>query len=170
MVSNMPRPYFTPGKDPVPIVQEAGWAPGPVWKGGKSRSTRIRSPDRPAHSQSLYRLRKYWRYNSFIGYMDVSASYPSVWFITTKAIWGVTISNFSVRTVCGHFADGSANTLFYYCISNLAAFRYLSIFHTFFIKHYGNYILNIYVLILKLLQEAGCPNLHWRLCRLERGA
>ena len=26
---------FTPGKDPVPIVQEAGWAPGPVWTGGK---------------------------------------------------------------------------------------------------------------------------------------
>jgi hypothetical protein len=22
---------FIPGKDPVPIVQEAGWAPGPVW-------------------------------------------------------------------------------------------------------------------------------------------
>jgi hypothetical protein len=22
---------FTSGKDPVPIVQEAGWAPGPVW-------------------------------------------------------------------------------------------------------------------------------------------
>ena len=22
---------FTPGKDPVPIVQEAGWAPGPIW-------------------------------------------------------------------------------------------------------------------------------------------
>ena len=22
---------FTPGKDPVPIVQEAGWAPVPVW-------------------------------------------------------------------------------------------------------------------------------------------
>ena len=27
-----PRPdRFTPGKDPVLIVQEAGWAPGPVW-------------------------------------------------------------------------------------------------------------------------------------------
>ena len=25
------RPLYTPGKDPVPIVQEAGWAPGPVW-------------------------------------------------------------------------------------------------------------------------------------------
>jgi hypothetical protein len=22
--------HFTPGKDPVSIVQEAGWAPGPV--------------------------------------------------------------------------------------------------------------------------------------------
>ena len=22
---------FTPGKDPVPIIQEAEWAPGPVW-------------------------------------------------------------------------------------------------------------------------------------------
>ena len=56
MVSSTPRPYFTPGKDPVPIVQEAGWAPGPVWRGGKSRPTGIRSPDRPARSQSLYRL------------------------------------------------------------------------------------------------------------------
>ena len=29
-----PRPgRFTPGKDPVLILQEAGWAPGPVWTG-----------------------------------------------------------------------------------------------------------------------------------------
>ena len=45
-----------PRKDPVPIVQENGWAPGPVWTGGKSRPTGIRSPDRPARNQSLYRL------------------------------------------------------------------------------------------------------------------
>ena len=32
-VSVTPRPLFTSGKDPVPIVQEAGWAPGPVWTG-----------------------------------------------------------------------------------------------------------------------------------------
>ena len=25
MVSSTPRPHFTPGKDPVPILQEAGW-------------------------------------------------------------------------------------------------------------------------------------------------
>jgi hypothetical protein len=27
---------FTPGKDPVPIVHEAGWAPGPVWTCAKN--------------------------------------------------------------------------------------------------------------------------------------
>ena len=31
-ISVTPRPLFTPGKDLVHIVQEAGWAPGPVWK------------------------------------------------------------------------------------------------------------------------------------------
>jgi len=32
-----PRPgRFTPGKDPAPIVQEAGWAPGPVWTGAEN--------------------------------------------------------------------------------------------------------------------------------------
>jgi hypothetical protein len=56
VVSSTPQPYFTPGNDPVPIVQEAGWAPGPVWTGGKSCPTGIQSPDRPAHSQLLYRL------------------------------------------------------------------------------------------------------------------
>ena len=33
-----------PGRTlPLPIVQEAGWAPGPVRTGGKSRPHRIRS-------------------------------------------------------------------------------------------------------------------------------
>ena len=56
VVSSTPRPHFTPGKDPVPILQEAGWAPGPVWTGGKSCPHRDSIPDRPARSQSLYRL------------------------------------------------------------------------------------------------------------------
>ena len=29
----MPWLLFTPGKDPVSILQEAGLAPGPVWAG-----------------------------------------------------------------------------------------------------------------------------------------
>jgi len=56
-VSVTPRPLFNLGKDPVPIVRKAGWAPGPVWTGAKNlASTGIPSPDRWARSQSLYRL------------------------------------------------------------------------------------------------------------------
>jgi len=62
-----------PGKDPVPIVQEAGWVPGPVWTDGKSRPHRDLIPDHPACSQSLYRLSYpahhwaiYWRENIYI--------------------------------------------------------------------------------------------------------
>ena len=43
---------FTPGKDAVPIVQEAGWAPGPVWIGAENLApTGIRSPDLPARKR-----------------------------------------------------------------------------------------------------------------------
>jgi len=56
VVSSTPRPYFTPGKDPVPVLQEAVWAPDPVWTGGKSRPHLDSIPDHPARSQSLYRL------------------------------------------------------------------------------------------------------------------
>ena len=56
VVSSTPRPCFTPGKDPVPILQETGCAPGPVCTGGKSRPHRDSIPDRPARNQSLYRL------------------------------------------------------------------------------------------------------------------
>ena len=51
------RPLFTPGNDPVRIVQEAGCTPGPVWTVAENLTpTGIRSTDRPARSQSLYRL------------------------------------------------------------------------------------------------------------------
>jgi hypothetical protein len=45
-----------PVKDPVPILQETGWAPRPVWTGGKSRPHWDSIPDRSARSQLLYRL------------------------------------------------------------------------------------------------------------------
>jgi len=32
----MLRQHLTPGKDPVPIVQEVGWAPGPVRTGAEN--------------------------------------------------------------------------------------------------------------------------------------
>ena len=55
VVNATPRPHFTPGKDPVPILQEAECAPGPVWTGEKSRPHRDSMPDRPAR---FYNFRK----------------------------------------------------------------------------------------------------------------
>jgi hypothetical protein len=44
-------------RDPVPIVSEVGWDPGTVWTGEENIApTGIRSPDRPARIESLYRL------------------------------------------------------------------------------------------------------------------
>jgi len=53
VVSSMPWPHFTPGRDPVPILQEAGWVPGPVWKDGKSCPHQGSISDCPAFSQSI---------------------------------------------------------------------------------------------------------------------
>jgi len=50
MVSSMPRPHFTAGKDTVPILQEAGWAAGQVRTGEKSHPHWDSTPDRPARS------------------------------------------------------------------------------------------------------------------------
>jgi hypothetical protein len=54
----MPRPgHFIPGNDPVPTAKEGGWIPGPVWMGVANLSlTRIRFPDHPFCSKSLYQL------------------------------------------------------------------------------------------------------------------
>ena len=35
---------FTPGKDTVPIIQEAGWGPGPVWKGAENLAPLVFDP------------------------------------------------------------------------------------------------------------------------------
>jgi len=81
VVSSTSRPHFTPGKDPVPILQEAGWAPGPVCTGGKSRPHRDSMPDRPARSQSLYRL-SYPAQNTLlilnINHKNIITFYPDV--------------------------------------------------------------------------------------------
>ena len=50
VVSSTLRPHFIPGEDPVPIVQEAGWALGPDWTGEKSRPHRDSIPRREGPS------------------------------------------------------------------------------------------------------------------------
>jgi hypothetical protein len=55
VVSTTPQPLYLREKPGTNV--QAGWAPGPVWTCAKNFApTGIRSPDRPARSQSLYRL------------------------------------------------------------------------------------------------------------------
>ena len=43
VVSSTPWPHFNPGKDSVPILQEAGWAPGLIGLTENLDPTRIQS-------------------------------------------------------------------------------------------------------------------------------
>ena len=55
VVDPTPRPLYPRERDPVSIVQEAGWALGLVWKGaGNLASSGIGSPDRPARSSLTF--------------------------------------------------------------------------------------------------------------------
>jgi hypothetical protein len=58
VINATPRPLCPRQGNPSPIVEEAGWAPEPIWTGAENPApTRIRSPERPTRSRSLYRLR-----------------------------------------------------------------------------------------------------------------
>jgi hypothetical protein len=51
------RSLYPPGKVPVPIVQEAWWAPGPIWTVAEYLAPNgFRSLDLVARGDSVYRL------------------------------------------------------------------------------------------------------------------
>jgi hypothetical protein len=63
VVSVTLRSRFTPGKElPVPIIQEAGWAPEPVWTQARGKillplpGIKPQSPGRSVRSQTLHWL------------------------------------------------------------------------------------------------------------------
>jgi hypothetical protein len=84
----------SPGNcDPVGSVQEAGWAPGPVWTCAKKLApTGIRSPDRPARGQSLYRL-------SYTAHLD-SDSESLLLFIKYNWYNSSTVETLSITHIC----------------------------------------------------------------------
>jgi hypothetical protein len=54
VVNATPWPFNPRERDPVPILHEVGWAPGPVWTGtGNLALTGIRSMDRTDYSELL---------------------------------------------------------------------------------------------------------------------
>ena len=57
MVNATPRRLYSRERDSVPIVQEAGWGPGPVWTRAEIRApTGIRSPGRPSRLVGFSRV------------------------------------------------------------------------------------------------------------------
>jgi hypothetical protein len=87
VVNATPPPFYPREWDPVPV----GWAPGPVWTGAEDLTpTGIRSPARPALSESLYRL-------SYPGPL-YDATYQNILLCAVKsqqlAVWWVTQKTF----------------------------------------------------------------------------
>jgi len=57
MVNASARLYYPQEKEPVPTVKEAGWAARPILFGAENLAPiGIRSPDRTARIESIYRL------------------------------------------------------------------------------------------------------------------
>ena len=56
-VNGMPQLLYPRERDPIPIVQEAGWALGPVQVSPENLApTRVKTLDHPTHSDCLYQL------------------------------------------------------------------------------------------------------------------
>jgi len=88
------RPLYARERDPVPIVQEVGWASGPAYTGALNLApTGIRSPDRPARSESLHRpsypgpqmhvTNVITRGTEMISHFVTLSEYPSIQNVTT---------------------------------------------------------------------------------------
>ena len=64
IVSATPRPLYPRERDPVPVVKEAMWAPGPVLTGMESRNSPFPSwvpnPDRSARRGVAVRTALFW--------------------------------------------------------------------------------------------------------------
>ena len=57
MVNTTPHSLNSQARELVPIVQETGWSPGPVWTDVEIlAATRIQSSDHPTHSKLIHEL------------------------------------------------------------------------------------------------------------------
>ena len=57
----MRRPLYVRQREPLPIVQEAGWAPGPVWMGAGSLAPKRDSIPVPfGRGLKFYPFRAWW--------------------------------------------------------------------------------------------------------------
>jgi hypothetical protein len=105
-----------PGNDLVPIVWEAGWAPGTVWKGEENLApTGIQSSDRPARSKSLYRLRSFTSTISFGVLWPLLNPYQFTWNTQaangSRSVYGCVQNGTNKKVGTHHIVFASSNNI-----------------------------------------------------------
>jgi len=101
-----PRPFYSQARDPLPIVQEAEWAPWSVWTGAKNvASTGIRS--RTFQSAAN-------RYNDCDIpaeiYLHENLNHILI-SVTYETFWGMLLWEFPYKFYVFQFEAGFCNTL-----------------------------------------------------------
>ena len=126
VVSSTPQPHFTTRKDPIPILQEAGWALRPVWTGRKSRPHRDSIPDSPARNRLLYRLsypaHTIMHISSLKCHTIARKVYFKLWFHINKKTANCPVSSSYIlfglykflRSFCCHMAEASTESFTVY--------------------------------------------------------
>jgi hypothetical protein len=78
VVNATTRPLYSQERDRIRIVQEVGWAPGPVWTGAENLvPSRIRFLDRVVSAESLYSLR-YPYFGTIQGVIELLCKFTGV--------------------------------------------------------------------------------------------
>jgi len=99
-----PGRTLPPGKTRYPFYRRLGGPPGPLWTGGKSRPNRDSIPDRPARSQSLYRL-SYPVHVLIVLYFIKYSIFPYSNIINLLQVMLYCLYHFGMTKVCKHFCD-----------------------------------------------------------------
>jgi len=125
----MPRPHFTSGKVTVPILREAGLAPGPIWTGGKSRPNWNSIPDRPARNQSLYRLSYLAHHDHVVPRLKKEQRYTSTKLLGLRGMLQSELYTYLYLFL--PLGDGRRPLLsLYNCVSEFFNFQYCDSFFT----------------------------------------
>ena len=109
-----PRPLYVRERDPVPIVQEAGWAPGPVWMGAENLAhTGTRWPDRPTRSESIHQLSNpgplnYWNIWMYVDIFPCCVVRVGAVAVDMSCCPGTTAKCLKIHSFRIHCAEGQA--------------------------------------------------------------
>ena len=160
-----PGRTLVPGKTRCPFYRRLCGSPGPVWTGGKSRPHRDSIPDRPARSQSLYRLSYRAHLLNMVQYNNINSQLDTIIIIIIIIIIILLIISISSTCFGRYFRPSSGAldcvySLWYNCIYMHNA---TSCKHSLVLLRMGEIItrnmlswLKLLITILLLLHLVGC--------------